>query len=202
MVSRSGASSRGRGRPRDDSLDSRILEQTIRLLVAHGYAGFTLDRLAACSGVAKTTILRRWPSKAAVAAAALERLALHSVSVPDTGTLRGDLEEMLHGAVDTFVRGRGRFVPRLIRESGHRPEIADLLATVIRTRRQAYRRILTRALARGELSTAVDHELFIDVLIGPVWTRLLITRDPVTRDYVDRVVDAALTAFTQPAPTQ
>ncbi len=65
--------STGRGRPRDRALDDRILDQLLTLLGSHGYAGLTLDELAARSGVAKTTILRRWPSKAAVAAAANAR---------------------------------------------------------------------------------------------------------------------------------
>jgi AcrR family transcriptional regulator len=188
-------SPRGRGRPRDTALDGRILDQVVALLDSHGYAGLTLDELAARSGVAKTTILRRWPSKAAVAAAGVERLALQSVDVPDSGTLRGDLRALLHGAVETFVRGHGQFVPRLLREAGHHPEIADLLYTVIHTRRQAYRRVLALAIARGDLAPAVDQDLLIDLLIGPTWTRLLITRDPITREYVDANVDAVLTAF-------
>src|SRR3954452_14817148 len=126
----------GRGRPRDRTLDARILDQVLDLLASQGYAGLTLDELAARSGVAKTTILRRWPSKAAVAAAGVERLALQSVDVPDSGTLRGDLHALLHGAVGTFVRGRGQFVPRLLRESGHHLEITDLLHAVLHTRRQ------------------------------------------------------------------
>jgi AcrR family transcriptional regulator len=192
----------GRGRPRDPTLDDRILDQVLALLGSHGYAGLTLDELAVRSGVAKTTILRRWPSKAAVAAAGVERLALQTVDVPDSGTLRGDLQALLHGAVDSFVRGRGQFVPRLLRETGHHPEIADLLHTVIHTRRQAYRRVLALAIARGELGPTVDQELMIDLLIGPVWTRLLITRDPITRDYVDANVEAVLTAFSvEPAAT-
>jgi AcrR family transcriptional regulator len=185
----------GRGRPRDATLDARILEQVLALLGSHGYAGLTLDELAARSGVAKTTILRRWPSKAAVAAAGVERLALQSVDVPDSGTLRADLHALLHGAVDVFARGRGQFVPRLLRESGHHPEITDLLFTVIHTRRQAYRRALAQALARGELSPSVDQDLLIDLLIGPIWMRLLITRDSITAEYVDSVVEAVLTAF-------
>jgi AcrR family transcriptional regulator len=190
----------GRGRPRDRSLDSRILEQVLALLGSHGYAGLTLDELAARSGVAKTTILRRWPSKAAVAAAGVERLALQSVDVPDSGTLQGDLHALLHGAAETFVRGSGQFIPRLLREAGHHPEIADLLFTVIHTRRQAYRRALAMAIARGELAAAVDQELLIDLLIGPIWTRLLITHDPITAEYVDSIVEAVLIAFdVQPA---
>ena len=184
----------GRGRPRDRTLDARILEQVLALLGSHGYAGLTLDELAARSGVAKTTILRRWPSKAAVAAAGVERLALQSVDVPDSGALRSDLQALLHGAANTFARGRGQFVPRLLRESGHHPEITDLLVTVIHTRRQAYRRVLALAIARGDISPSCDQEVIIDLLIGPIWTRLLITRDPVTDEYVDSVVDAVLAA--------
>jgi AcrR family transcriptional regulator len=188
-------SSPGRGRPRDGALDERILEQVLDLLGSRGYAGLTLDELAARSGVAKSTILRRWPSKAAVAAAGVERLALQSVDVPDFGTLHRDLHALVHGAVDTFVRGRGQFVPRLLREAGHHPEITDLLDGVLHTRRQAYRRVLARAVSRGELDPSVDQELLIDMLIGPVWTRLLITRDPITREYVDANVQVVLTAF-------
>ncbi len=189
------AAASARGRPRDPTLDARILDQVLVMLASHGYAGLTLDELAARSGVAKTTILRRWPSKAAVAAAGVERLALQSVDVPDSGTLRGDLHALLHAAVDTFARGRGQFVPRLLREAGHHPEITDLLFTVIHTRRQAYRRVLALGIARGELAPTGDQELLIDLLIGPIWTRLLITRDPITSGYVDSVVETVLVAF-------
>ncbi|WP_072918002.1 TetR/AcrR family transcriptional regulator [Geodermatophilus obscurus] len=191
----------GRGRPRDRALDERILEQVIALLGSRGYAGLTLDELAARSGVAKTTILRRWPSKAAVAAAGVEKLALQSVDVPDSGTLEADLLALLHGAVEAFVRGRGQFIARLIREAGHHPEIAELLYTVIHTRRQAYRRVLALAIARGELAPSVDQDLLIDLLIGPIWTRMLITRDPITREYVDSIVEAVLIAFAVKATT-
>jgi AcrR family transcriptional regulator len=185
----------GRGRPRDPTLDARILDEVLALLASHGYAGLRLDELAERSGVAKTTILRRWPSKAAVAAAGVERLALQSVDVPDSGTLRGDLHALLHGAAETFARGRGQFVPRLIREAGHHPEITEILFTVIHTRRQGYRRSLASAIARGELAPSADQDLLIDLLIGPLWTRLLITRDPVTGEYVESIVDAVLAAF-------
>src|SRR4051794_41277567 len=109
----------GRGRPRDGALDERILEQVVALLGSRGYSGLTLDELAARSGVAKTTILRRWPSKAAVAAAGVERLALQSVDVPDSGSPHEDVDALLHGAGDTFARGRGQFGPRLLRQAGH-----------------------------------------------------------------------------------
>jgi AcrR family transcriptional regulator len=198
----SGSVTAARGRPRDGALDDRILDQVVVLLGSRGYNGLNLDELAARSGVAKSTILRRWPSKAAVAAAGVERLALLSVDIPDSGGLPGDLSALLHGARNTFARGPGQFVARLLREAGHHPEITDLLDAILHTRRQAYRRVLARATARGELDPSVDQELLIDMLIGPLWTRLLITRDPITAEFVDANVEAVLAAFAVPAATQ
>jgi AcrR family transcriptional regulator len=194
-----GAGRRGRGRPPSPGIDRRILDAALELLASGGYAGFRLDELAKRAGVAKTTILRRWPTKAAVAAAAVEQLALQTIDVPASGTLRGDLHALLTSAVVVFTNGHGAFVPRLIRESGHHPEIADLLQTVIHTRRLAYRRALNRAIARHELDPGIDQELVIDLLVGPMWTRLLITREPITKPFVDDIVDAVIRAFPPPS---
>jgi AcrR family transcriptional regulator len=190
-----------RGRPPSPEVDERILDAALAMLAEGGYAGFRLDALATGADVAKTTILRRWPSKAAVTAAAVERLALQTVDLPESGTLRGDLHALLTSAVTVFTNGNGRFVPRLIRESGHHPEIADLLQTVIHTRRLAYRRVLARAIARHQLDPDVDQDLLIDLLIGPIWTRLLLTHDPITTALVDEIVDALTRAFPAP-PTE
>jgi AcrR family transcriptional regulator len=178
--------------------DVRILDTAVAMLAESGYAALRLDELARRAEVAKTTILRRWPSKAAVAAAAVERLALHTVDVSEASTLRDDLHALLSNAVTVFSHGQGRFVPRLIREAGRHPEIADLLQTVIDTRRMGYRRALGRAIARGELDPEIDQELLIDLLIGPIWTRLFITHDPLPASIVDDIVAAILRAYRLP----
>jgi len=188
-----------RGRPLSRELDDRILDAALATLAEVGYARLRLDALAARAGVAKTTMLRRWPSKAAIAAAALQRLALQTTDVPGGGSLRDDLRALLSNAVAAFGDGPAGFVPGLMRESGHHPEIADLLLTVIETRRSAYRRVLNRAIAAHELDPDVDQEFIIDLLIGPLWTRLLITRQPVTHGLVDEVVDVVLRAYPPPA---
>jgi AcrR family transcriptional regulator len=192
------AAGRRRGRPLSPAVDERVLDAALDMLAENGYAGLRLDALAARAGVAKTTILRRWPSKATVAAAAVERLALQTIDVPESGTLRDDLHTLLTSAVTVFTDGQGSFVPRLIRESGHHHEIANLLDTVIHTRRLAYRRVLGRAIARHELDPDVDQELLIDLLVGPVWTRLLITHDPITPSLINEIVDAVTRAFPTP----
>ena len=184
-----------RGRPRDPHTDVRILDAALEMLSTGGYDRLRLDELARRAGVAKTTILRRWPSKAAVAAAAIEQLALQTADLPESGNLRDDLRALVASAVSVFTRGRGRFVPALMRESGHHPEIADLLLTMVHTRRLAYRRVLGRAIARGELDPDVDQDLMTDLLMGPIWTRLLITQVPIPRTLGDEIVDAVLRGY-------
>ena len=62
---------RSRGRPRREGADEEILRATRDLLDEDGYAAFNVDVVAERTGIAKTTIYRRWPTKGALAAAAI-----------------------------------------------------------------------------------------------------------------------------------
>ena len=59
------------GRPRDPEVDRAILSATLRLLGEQGYAGMSVDAVAAAAGVGKTTIYRRFATKADLATAAV-----------------------------------------------------------------------------------------------------------------------------------
>ncbi|MDP9192520.1 MAG: TetR/AcrR family transcriptional regulator [Acidobacteriota bacterium] len=63
---------RGRGRPRREGADEEILRATRELLAENGYASFNVDLIAARTGIAKTTIYRRWSTKGALVAAAID----------------------------------------------------------------------------------------------------------------------------------
>ena len=63
---------RGRGRPRREGADEAILLAARQLLEETGYAAFTVDVIAERTGIAKTTIYRRWPTKGALVAAAID----------------------------------------------------------------------------------------------------------------------------------
>ena len=63
---------RGRGRPRREGADETILGAARALLDEAGYAAFTVDVIAERTGIAKTTIYRRWPTKGALVAAAID----------------------------------------------------------------------------------------------------------------------------------
>src|SRR5260221_6997126 len=81
-----------RGRPRDQHADAKILKATIRLLEQHGFRAVTLEGIAEEAGVARTTVYRRWPNKAAGGRDAFLTHVAPPIALPEhpvaVGTLR------------------------------------------------------------------------------------------------------------------
>ena len=138
------------------------------LLASRGYREISVETLAERAGVSRTTIYRRWPSKAAIAAAAVSSLYLDRVEVPNIGSLSEDLVALLSESYRLMADGDGRVLERLVRESGQNPELVDVVRSILYTRRRLYATLLNRAIARGELPPEMDQELLLDLLLGPL----------------------------------
>jgi AcrR family transcriptional regulator len=67
---------RARGRPRRAGADEEILTTALEMLRSTGFHHLTVDAISERTGIAKTTIYRRWPSKGALVSAALAPLAI------------------------------------------------------------------------------------------------------------------------------
>ncbi len=156
-------------------LDDRILDAAIRRLHRNGYAGLRVDDVAADAGVAKTTLYRRCPSKEALVADAVRHLYTDRVGVIDTGDLRLDLLTLVRESHAVLSEGPGRALEELVRQSGASRELAAVVRSTNDARRRAFHEALNRAVARGEIDPTVQHELVIDMLVGPIWTRRLVT---------------------------
>src|SRR3954470_10775631 len=81
-----------RGRPRSAVADQAIMEATLEILMADGYAGLTMAGVAHRAGVSTATLYRRFRDRDEVVLSALEDRRAHQPAAPDTGTLPGDLE--------------------------------------------------------------------------------------------------------------
>lgn len=188
---------RSPGRPRDIGADQAILSATLDLLYKRGYTGLTIDEVAVRAGVAKTTIYRRWPSKPVLVAAAVSDRAAMTFTMPDTGSTRLDLVELIRLASSALSGASGVIMRALIRESGQSDLLLALVQGIVHSRRELYTAVLDRAVARGDLPADLDRELFIDLLMGPAWIRLVITEsampDGVTEQIVDVVLHGAMT---------
>jgi AcrR family transcriptional regulator len=198
-----------RGRPRDASVDERVMAATWELLPARGYAALNVDEVAERAAVAKTTLYRRWPTKDHLVSALAGR-AMPPVPVPNTGDLRDDLTEFAWPLVARM------YLLQVTGDSGSMPGgvATELLAAGVRHRdlgvaiRAFHGRLHAMALDRLRkasehegLRPDLDHALLIDQLLGPLYYRVLVTGATTDRHYVERLVEAVLDgAFTAAAP--
>jgi AcrR family transcriptional regulator len=182
------------GRPRDPRLDEAISSATIELLATCGYETLSMEAVASRAGTTKTAIYRRWPSKAALVADVFETRAKTKVVVPDTGDLREDLLGYLRSVIKGLTSDPvGPALLNMVVAARTHPDLAELLQQGwIRLRRQVVHAIYDAAAARGDARADVDVELATDLLLGPIYYRLLVTVDPVRPSLAAELVDAVL----------
>ena len=185
------------GRPRNAAYDKPILSAALDMLVEKGYAGLTIDGVAARAGVSRPTIYRRWPSKATLATAALEE-AIPQTVTPEgsSGSLREDLRAFQRDRVARMNLAVHRpIVAGLVSESAADPALAGAFRAWYQRHEEAVVAALQRAIDRGELRPGADFELINDLLLGPLFTRSVVRGEHLTPRHGDDTVDVVLAAF-------
>ena len=162
------------GRPRDTRRDEEILTAVLRLLDDTSYSELTIAAIARDAGVGKPTLYLRWPSKAAVVADAVVRV-MSADPFPDLGEVRSDLvaglREIIHRFATTVA---GHVLPGLVADLHDDPALlAAFDERYFQPRRRSVRAALQRGVERGELAADIDHDLAVDMLVGPVYYGLL-----------------------------
>jgi AcrR family transcriptional regulator len=172
-----------------------IIDAAIESLVENGFGGTTIEAIAARSGAAKTTIYRHWPDRRAVLLAAVESI-VPTAEAADTGSLRGDLTSFAHD-LDRVLHATptSALVPGLIEAAERDPELARALADFTAKRRQPIHAAVARAVTRGEAPAGTDPELVADLLLGPLFYRRLLSREPLTDTFIDQVTAAVLASL-------
>jgi AcrR family transcriptional regulator len=172
----------------------RVLSAAGQILSRDGYARLTMERVAAESGAAKTTIYRRWPTKAALCMDLYLDVADRELHDPDTGSVAGDLRQIANTVVRLQTRTiAGQAFIGLIAEAQLNPSTRDaFLAEFADRRRKVTRMVLRRAIERGEIRAGTDVDLVIDALGGAVTFRLLQGHAPLTTTFTTALVTLLL----------
>ncbi|WP_248963470.1 TetR/AcrR family transcriptional regulator [Sphaerisporangium perillae] len=178
-----------------------IFQATLESLAEKGYEGLTIEGVAERSGVNKTTIYRWWPSKAALLGDALVEARLLDFTVPDTGSLRGDLKALLRGTAALLATPPASDVAvAALGAAAHNPELAAQAERFFSDRFARESPIFERAAHRGELRAGAEPMMIVDMLAGAVWLRAVFRRLPIDDDFTDRVVDLLLDGSAAPGP--
>ena len=170
-----------RGRPRSISADQAIAAATVELLADTGFSGLKIERVADRAGVGKTTIYRRWPTKAELVVAALDLYDEH-YEVPDTADVRADALAVLRHGLEHLKASFGRIEATLLAEAAFHPGLADALRGAVERSRAPLRTVLAR----------IGREDDVDLLWGPIYYRVLssvVDAAVVPADYAEHVLD-------------
>jgi AcrR family transcriptional regulator len=184
------------GRPLEARPREAAIEATLDLIAEHGIRGLTTNAVAGRAGISKATLYRRWRSKQELVVDAVAAL-VSDISVPDTGTTRTDLLELMRNAVRVYGGSREAGVmPSLIDAMSRDAELAGAVRnSFLARRRAALRAVLERGMQRGDLRADLDVELALDVLGGPLFYRLLVTGGPIDDRLAEGVADLIVRGF-------
>jgi AcrR family transcriptional regulator len=183
----------GRGQFRGERLRQIILKTAIDLVFDIGFRAVSIESIAAKSGVAKTTIYRRWPNKAAVVMDAFMMRIGSETLFPTTEKVTDSIRLQMRTMAKAFRSRDGALVRALLAEAQFDAE----LATAFRERWTLPRRkmalaVFHEAVRRGELRPDIDLETTIDLLYAPMYYRLQMGMGPLSEAYIDGLFKHAM----------
>lgn len=182
------------GRKRDSSRDQDILDAALDVLAETGYDGMTIDMVAARAKAGKATVYRRWDSKPDLVLDAVACLKVVPLdTLPDTGTLRGDLVAMIKSPAIQDADRKLRIMAGIVSMIARNPELAQAArAALVEPRAAANRILFQRAVDRGEIPADSDIENL--ALIGPALAtyRTLMLQLPVDREFLIQNIDRVI----------
>lgn len=167
------------GRKRSEASRQRIVAASLEIMAERGYNGITVDEIAKRARVGKQTIYRWWQTRGEIMMEVLGEVGLEAVPAPGTGKLKQDLDKWLKGVVESLndptrlsiLRG---LIGDAQGDSGFlKVYRKELLAEYL----NPLESILRDAEARGDLGKKPDLELLRDLVISPIWFRLLFGGD-------------------------
>ncbi|MYW03066.1 TetR/AcrR family transcriptional regulator, partial [Streptomyces sp. SID3343] len=179
---------------RSEAARLAVLEAADDLLVEKGFAGVTMEGIAARAGVAKQTIYRWWKTKADVLMDAFLQDAAEDLTPPDSGDIALDLRDYL-GRLAYFLAesDSGAVFRALIAQAQHDPVFArDFRSNWLDAQRRRDRLPLERAVRDGRLPTDLDIATEADHLVGPLYYRVLVTAEPIDKAFTNNLVDTFL----------
>jgi AcrR family transcriptional regulator len=185
--------------PRVERSRQAILEATLQLLARDGDVGsLTVEAVAARSGVAKTTIYRRWRDKWELALDAVMIDMLPRLDEPvDVGDTRKELLTVINSVVKMLATPPyGQAMQALVSQIATDPDLARVYREqVVEPRHAELTPVIKRGIARGDLRPDTDVRLIHELLVGPIFYRLLFSGAALDRNLGRRIVDAILAGF-------
>ncbi|MGV8882321.1 MAG: TetR/AcrR family transcriptional regulator [Rhodoglobus sp.] len=194
--------SSSRGRPPDPEVEGKVYRGALEIYAESGWAGFTIDAVAARARVGKAAIYRRWTSKDALLIAAIRAAAPETEPsiIEHHPLLRENLRTYVVGLIEALTSPYGLTMLRAQLEAKIFP---DVLGVAMETFREEWTRegraLVATGINNGEVPPNTSPALVFDSIRGAVINHYLLSPDSAiprfvdTREaYAERLVDFVL----------
>jgi AcrR family transcriptional regulator len=179
----------GLGRPRSADVTKAILDAALDLAYSDGVRAVTIERIASVSGVAKTTIYRRWPNSAVILMNAFLRDIGPSIEYRGSGPIKAIFSETIRSFVKAVDGRAGVLLRHLLSMAQLDEELRRAFSEQwIEPRRQMGMSALEVATMRGELLPHANHHLILDAIYGAIYYRLMVSFSPIDEAYIQNLV--------------
>lgn len=169
-----------------------VLEGAVLELGEFGWRSLSVDRIAARSGVHKTTIYRRWGSADRVVLDALLDRGSEGFPIPDTGDLGEDLVCLGRSVASGITDPIGRALAAAIIDEPDSPTISRLADAFWSQQFEEARVIVDRAIKRGDVASSVDGGQIVESIAARVWFRVMMRRGEVTDIWLEEIVGSTV----------
>jgi AcrR family transcriptional regulator len=175
---------------------------TLDELATHGLSELSVERIAEAAEVNKTTVYRRWPTREALIAGALEYVMFDlEERLVDTGSLRGDLLALAEAVAEFMSLPSGRALARAALAEPSASAIAALAAEQLnRGAAVPVLQLIERARKRGEWKTKAPPQAALSMLVGAIFHRTMLERQPTKGPWLNGVVDLIVVGVSALAP--
>ena len=184
-----------RGRPRSEDMDLVILESVLDTIAEDGITKVTMEGIAQRAGVSKASLYRRFPTKADMANAAIERMRQESPIIPSQGSAYERLLFLME-ATRMGIQGSryGRIMLAVISHGHDRPELAQLVYDrILLPKRMRIREIVEQGIQNGEFPSTINIDVAMPTLIGPMlYLGMWSMCDPVSETSTEDVLRSVL----------
>jgi AcrR family transcriptional regulator len=184
-------------KPRLGGRSARVREAVLTAAFAElgekGYEDFNLEAVAPRSGVHKTTVYRRWPTREALVVDALDSRSDRYSPIAETGSIRDDLVAFGEDVLGKLSSPHGKaMLKSLVAAVDQSPEILAKVSIFWRERLDVGAALITRGIERGDLPPDTNIDLVVEGLLAPIYLRVLFGQPVTDRQYLEEFTDLIL----------
>lgn len=189
------------GRPPSKAARSHtaVMDAVYELLQETSARSLTMETVAKRANIGKPTLYKWWPSKAVLLMAMFHERLAEKPGKPPATTIEAALIAKMRRLVTSLNGLFGKVMADLIAEGQSDPQLLQDLHDHVRMRREQSIAEIEQGKASGEFRSDLDSEIVVDMLLGPLYYRLLLGFRPLTQAYVNQLTRQVLQAIKVPA---